>query len=180
VATGHVFIATSLDGFVAREDHALDWLTKQPTDGEDHGYDAFFASVDGLVMGRGSFETVLAFDEWPYPKPVVVMTKTLVQKDVPAQLQGKVELSTLEPAELMQMLARRGWSRVYVDGGKVVQSFLRCGLIEDLIVTTVPILIGAGARLFGSLDQDVDLELRGSKSFDSGLVQSRYTIRSAR
>ena len=106
--TGHVFIATSLDGFVARMSGALDWLMKQPTEGEDHGYDAFMASVDGLVMGRGSFEAVRAFDEWPYEKPVVVMSRTLGQDDVPAEIADRVTLTRLDPAGVMKMLDGQG------------------------------------------------------------------------
>jgi dihydrofolate reductase len=118
--TGHVFIATSLDGFVARKSGELDWLMKQETKGEDHGYDAFMASVDGLVMGRGSFQTVLTFGEWPYEKSVVVMSQTLSQDDVPEAIADRV--TRLDPAGVMKMLDEKGWSRVYVDGGRVVQS----------------------------------------------------------
>lgn len=174
--TGHVFIATSLDGFVARASGALDWLMKQPTEGEDHGYDAFMASVDGLVMGRGSFEVVRTFDEWPYAKPVVVMSRTLGQDDVPAALADRVTLTQLDPVGVMAMLDGQGWRRVYVDGGKVVQSFLRDGLIADMTLTRIPILLGDGLPLFGSLDRDVDCEHLDTRTFPSGLVTSRYRI----
>jgi dihydrofolate reductase len=178
VTTGHVFIATSLDGFVARKDHQLDWLTKQDTQGGDQGFARFMESVDGLVMGRNSYETVLGFDqEWPYATPVVVLSRSLSQSDVPAELVGKVEMSDLEPVELMTQLAKDGWSRAYVDGGRLVQSFIRLGLVEDIILTVVPILIGDGLHLFGELESDIDLELLGSKSFDSGLVQSHYRLK---
>ena len=177
--TGHVFIATSLDGFIAREDHRLDWLMKQHTEGEDHGYRVFIESVDGIVMGRGSYENVLTFGEWPYTKPVVVMSRTLSQAAVPADLDGRVEVTALDPPELMQRLEQGGWSRAYVDGGRVVRSFIRCGLIEEIALTTVPILIGGGIRLFGGLAQDIDLELVDSRSFRSGMVQTRYRIKPA-
>ncbi len=174
--TGHVFIATSLDGFVARKAGELDWLMKQETEGEDHGYDAFMASVDGLVMGRGSFQTVLTFEEWPYEKPVVVMSQTLSQDDVPEAFADRVTLTRLDPAGVMKMLEGQGWSRVYVDGGKVVQSFLREGLIADMALTRIPILIGDGISLFGALDRDVDCEHLDTRTFPSGLVTSRYRI----
>lgn len=178
MTTGHVYIATSLDGFVARKDHRLDWLMKQVTEGEEHGYEKFVSSVDGIVMGRGSYENVLSFEgEWPYAKPVVVMSKTLVTSDVPEALRERVEISTLDPVDLLENLSGRGWKRAYIDGGKVVQSFLREGLIEDLVLTTIPILIGDGIRLFGSLEQDVDLEVASSKSFPSGLLQTHYRVR---
>ncbi len=176
MTTGHVFIATSLDGFVARTSGALDWLMKQPTEGEDHGYDAFMASVDGLVMGRGSFEAVLGFDEWPYAKPVVVMSRTLGRDDVPSALADRVTVTRLDPSGVMAMLDGRGWRRVYVDGGKIVQSFLREGLIAEMTLTRIPILIGDGLPLFGALDRDVDCEHLDTRIFPSGLVTSRYRV----
>jgi dihydrofolate reductase len=180
MTTGHVFIATSLDGFVARKDHQLDWLMKQDTQGDDQGYSEFSESIDGLVMGRGSYETLLDFDqEWPYTKPVVVLSRSLLQSDVPANLAGKVEVSALEPSELMKRLGEDGWSRAYIDGGKVVQSFIRLGLVEDIVLTTIPILIGDGLRLFGEVEGDIDLELLASKSFNSGLVQSHYRLKNS-
>lgn len=174
--TGHVFIAASLDGFIARSSGDLDWLMKQETGGEDHGYDAFMAKVDGLVMGRGSFQKVLTFEEWPYAKPVFVMSRTLRQSDIPEDIADKVHLTRLDPPDIMAMLEQMGWTRVYVDGGRVVQSFLRAGLISELILTRVPILIGAGLPLFGQLDRDIDLEHVDTRSFASGLVTSRYRI----
>ncbi|MCU0899588.1 MAG: dihydrofolate reductase family protein [Cypionkella sp.] len=176
MATGHMFMAMSLDGFVAREDFGLDWLMKQKTEGEDHGHDAFMASVDGIVMGSGSYRTVLTFDAWPYEKPVIVMSRTLSPDDVPEHLRGKVTVSALAPREVMQFVSRQGWTRVYIDGGLIIQSFLREGLIADMTVTVVPILIGQGKRMFGALDADIDLHLLESKSFPSGLVTSRYAV----
>lgn len=174
---GHVFIATSLDGFVARPDHRLDWLMKQQTEGEDHGYDAFMEGVDGIVMGRGSFETVLGFDAWPYDKQVIVMSRSLDQNDIPEGLRSKVRFSKAEPAELMSSLESEGWSRAYIDGGRLVQSFLREGLISDLILSVAPVLIGDGIRLFGQLDRDIDLDLMKQTAFNSGLLQTHYRIR---
>jgi dihydrofolate reductase len=176
MTTGHVFMAISLDGFVARKDDQIDWLTKQKTDPEEYGYAEFEASVDGIVMGSGSFKNVLTFGGWHYKKPVVVMSKTMSQADVPVELAGKVRVSALEPSELMQSLDEDGWSRAYVDGGKIVQSFINHGLIDDLNLTIVPVLIGDGKRLFGPIDADIDLELIGTKSFESGLIQSRYRV----
>ena len=172
--TGHVFIATSLDGYVARRSGDLGWLMKHQTEGEDHGYDAFMASVDGLVMGRGSFQTVLGFDAWPYTKPVVVMSQTLNQDDIPDAIRDKVTLTRLDPRGVMNMLQEQGWRRVYVDGGKVVQAFFRASLISDMIVTRIPILLGDGISLFGPLDHDIDFEHLETHSFPSGLVTSSY------
>lgn len=180
MTSGHVFIATSLDGFVARKDRQIDWLEKQAMADEDHGYDAFVELVDGIVMGRGTFETVRAFDPWPYQKPVVVMSSTLGPEDIPRALRGAVSVSDLSPAGVMQDLAARGWDRAYVDGGALVQSFLREGLIRDIVLTVAPVLIGEGIRLFGALDHDIDLELTSATAFPSGLLQSRYRIRTLR
>lgn len=176
MTSGHVYIATSLDGFIARRDHRIDWLMKQGIEGEDHGYEAFMDSVDGLVMGRGSFLNVLSFGDWPYRKPVVVMSRSLGESDIPEALRDKVRLSTQTPHELMASLQKAGWQRAYIDGGQLVQSFIRKGLIDDIILTTIPILIGDGIRLFGAVEQDIDLHLLSSTSFPSGLVQSHYKL----
>ena len=173
---GYVYIAVSLDGFVAREDGTLDWLMKQNTEGEDFGYEAFMASVDGLVMGRGSYEAVAAFDTWPYKKPVIVMSKSLKPKDIPSRLQGRVSLSSETPQELMHRLETEHWKAAYIDGGLIVQSFMQAGLIDELTLTRVPILLGSGKPLFGPLKKDIDLEHMSTKSYNSGLVHSHYKI----
>lgn len=176
MTSGHMFMAMSLDGFVARDDFGLDWLMKQKTDGENHGHEAFMESVDGLVMGSGSFRTALTFGAWPYEKSVVVLSKTLKPKDIPDKLRDRVRISEQTPRQAMASLSEQGWQRAYVDGGKIIQSFMREGLIDDMTVTIVPILIGAGKRMFGALDADIDLHLLDAKSFPSGLVTSRYRV----
>ena len=173
---GHVFIAASLDGYIARLNGDLDWLMKQKTDGEDHGYEAFMASVDGIVMGRRSFEKVLTFDDWPYQKPVLVMTSTLSDSDVPTELRERVRVSNGAPRDVMAELERDGWRHVYVDGGKLIQSFLQGGLIADITLTHIPILLGKGLPLFGALIEDVDLHHEQTKTFPSGLVRSTYRV----
>jgi dihydrofolate reductase len=112
MTTGHVFIATSLDGYLARRDGGLDWLMKQKTDGEEHGFAALMDAVDGLVMGRGTFQKVLSFGEWPYRKPVVVMSRSLAPEDIPNHLRDKVRLSSQAPKTLMQSLDKEGWKAV--------------------------------------------------------------------
>ena len=176
MTTGHVFIAASLDGFIARSDDQLDWLEKQNTAGEDHGYKAFIASVDGLIMGRGSFLKVLTFPEWPYEKPVIVMSRSLNADDIPEELSGRVRITPLSPPELMQSLNDAGWQRAYVDGGKIITSFLAAGLISDIILTHIPILIGEGIRLFSAVPHDIDLQHIETRPFPSGLVRSRYNV----
>jgi dihydrofolate reductase len=167
-----VFIATSLDGFIARANGDLDWLP--PGGGEEHGYDAFIATVDALVIGRKTFEKVLSFDTWPYgEKPVVVLsTRTLA----PAPFGAVVERMSGPPAEIVAQLAARGIRHVYVDGGITIQRFLRAGLIQRLIITRIPVLIGAGIPLFGVTQRDIALEHVGTRQYASGLVQSEYAV----
>ena len=176
MTTGHVYIAVSLDGFIARHDGDIDWLMKQPTEGEDYGYDEFMGSVDGLVMGRGSYEKVLTFGKWPYSKPVVVLSRSLSARDLREDLIGKARIVNAAPREIMGTLSKEGWRRAYIDGGQIVQGFLREGLITDMTVTVVPILLGSGIPLFGPLDHDIDLKHVETTSYSSGFVQSKYEV----
>lgn len=174
--TAHVFIATSLDGFIARQDGGIDWLLQRDTSAEDHGFDTFIADKDMILMGRGTYEKVLAFDSWPYDLPVLVLSKQLANEPVPLALEGKVRFSNLTPKYALEQLAAQNVHRVYVDGGQLIQSFLREGLVSEMVITKVPVLIGSGRPLFGSLQQDIDLKLLSSRSFPSGLVQSHYQV----
>ena len=167
-----VFIATSLDGFIARANGDLDWLP--PGGGEEHGYEAFIATVDALVIGRKTYETVLSFDTWPYGgKPVYVLSTSAL---VPSPPGAVVEHLSGAPAELVAQLAARGVGHVYVDGGITIQGFLQAGLIQRLIITRIPVLLGAGIPLFGSLARDINLRHVGTRQYASGLVQSEYVV----
>jgi dihydrofolate reductase len=176
MTTAHVFIATSLDGFIARPDGDIGWLLQRDDPTEDHGYSAFIADKDVIVMGRGSYEKVLTFDPWPYDRPVLVLSAQLAHAPVPEALKDKLRFSNQAPKDAMEELAGQGVRRVYVDGGRLVQSFLRDGLIADMVITTVPVLLGSGRPLFGALPKDIDLKLVSSRSFPSGLVQSTYRL----
>ena len=167
-----VFIATSLDGFIARQDGGLDWL---PFDCEPHGYDEFIATVDALVMGRKTFEIVLAFDAWPYgTKPVIVLSNTMLELKAPP---GAVcEMMAGDPHEIVARLAQRGMKHLYIDGGVTVQGFLAAGLIQRLIITRIPVLLGSGIPLFGPLSHDIRFEHVATRSYPSGLVQSEYLV----
>jgi dihydrofolate reductase len=172
--TASVFVGVSVDGFMARLDGAIDWLPEGG--GEPHGYDAFIASVDALVIGRNTFDTVLALDPWPYgDKRVVVLSSRPL--DLSAVRGGTVEQMGGEPAEIISALAASGANHLYIDGGITIQRFLRAGLIDRLIVTRVPVLIGEGIPLFGPLPHDVRLDHVATRSYPSGLVQSEYRIR---
>ena len=172
--TGHVFIAASLDGYIARKDGDIEWLIPYSEMGENHGYQSFTDSIDAIVMGRGSFEKALTFSTWLYDKPVIVMSRSLT--DVPEPLASKVTIASQSPEGLMKDLAAQGLRRVYVDGGKIIQSFLRARLIADMIVTHVPVLLGSGIPLFGEQKEDIALRHVSTTSFPSGLVQSKYEI----
>lgn len=176
--TAHVFIGTSLDGFIAKPDGDIAWLLERSDPAEDHGYMAFIADKDAVVMGRGTYEKVLTFDVWPYQLPVVVLSRQLADTSVPEHLQGKVRFSRQTPEQLMEQLAAENLQRIYVDGGQLIQSFLRAGLVHEMILSTMPVLIGEGRRLFGDVNQDMDWRLLSSQSFPSGLVQSRYQFKS--
>lgn len=171
-----VFIAASVDGYIARLDDSLDWLPDAP-EGEDFGYAAFMETVDALVMGRKTFEVVCGFgDDWPYAgKRVVVLSHGA--PTVPAGVE--VEVLSLSPADVLAHLGADGCRRVYVDGGKTLQAFLRAGLVREVIVTRIPVLLGEGIPLFGSLPADVPLTHVETRALPGGLVQSRYRIAEA-
>ena len=150
-----VYIATSVDGFIARADGAIDWLEHDAGD-DDYGFHAFMASIDAIILGRATYQQVLGFGVWPYKgKRVTVYSRTLGPDDTPEHLRDQVEFSGLPPGELLDQLGRAGVAHVYVDGGKTVQSFLAAGLIDELIISRMPILLGAGIPLFGPLGGDV-------------------------
>lgn len=169
---GSVFIATSLDGFIARLNGAFDFLPEG--DEEDHGFAAFFASVDALLIGRKTYETALSFGSWPYgTKPVFVLST----RDIgPAPDGAVVERVNGLPEDVAAQLDARGIKHAYVDGGVTIQTFLRAGLIQRLIVTRVPVLIGTGIPLFGALPHDVRVTHVATRTYASGLVQSEYEV----
>lgn len=173
-----VYIAATVDGYIARDDDRLDWL-EHDTGGEDYGWQAFLESLDTLVLGRRTYERVLSFGvEWPYKGlRTVVLSRTLSTADIPQALVDEgVEVSSSPPAELLQELGRRGLKRVWIDGGRTVQACLAAGLVDVLTVTRIPILIGSGLPLFGALPGDVQLRHLETTSFGSGVVQSSYGV----
>jgi len=168
-----VFIGTSVDGFIARPNGDLDFLP--PDGGEPHGYDEFMASVDAIVIGRKTFETVLTFAAWPYGhKRVVVLSSRPV--DLSVLRGGSVEQMAGPPVEIVSKLAASGAHHLYVDGGITIQRFLRAGLIHRLIITRVPVLIGAGIPLFGALPGDIGLRHLSTEHYPSGLVKTEYQV----
>ena len=172
-----VFIATSLDGFIARANGDLDWLigAESTSIEQDYGYQEFMDTVDTIVLGRNTFELVLTFDTWPYSgKKVAVLSNK--PNAVPPHLLDNVEWLSLPPQRLVERLEAQGAAHLYVDGGKTIQGFLNAGLIDELTITRVPILIGTGVPLFGPLTHDVRLIHLATRQFENGFVQSKYRV----
>ena len=171
--TVSVFVGTSLDGFIARPNGDLDFLP--PGGGEPHGYNEFIATVDAIVIGRKTFETVLTMNPWPYgSKRVVVLSSEPV--DLSAIVGGTVEHMSGPPAEIVSRLVASGAHHLYVDGGITIQRFLRAGLVQRLIITRVPVLIGDGIPLFGTIPSDIRLRHIATRHYPSGLVTSEYQV----
>ncbi|HEX6982147.1 MAG TPA: dihydrofolate reductase family protein [Balneolaceae bacterium] len=173
-----VFIATSLDGFIARADGDLDWLTENGNNqgNEDYGYQKFIDSVDAVIMGRNTFEKVLTFslEKWPYSKRVIALTTHSLE--IPDHLTDKVTVMSGSPRVIVDQLSREGLNHFYIDGGKTIQSFLNAGLINEMIITRIPVIIGDGIPLFGPVENDIRLKHISTTSFKSGLVQSKYKM----
>jgi dihydrofolate reductase len=167
-----VFIATSLDGYIARPDGGIDWLEiVEPLD-DSHGYEAFFGSIDTIVVGRGTYDTAAGFPTWPYAgKRVIVLTHR------PVEPRHGEELHAGSPADVLPRLA--GARHVYVDGGKVISQFLAAGLIDDLTISVIPIILGAGIRLFLGGEGEHRLDLESHRTWPTGLAQLRYRVRHA-
>lgn len=175
-----VFIAISLDGFIARPDGSLDWLDRANSHipaGEDCGYAAFMDSVDTIILGARTFETVLGFDAWPYSgKRAIVLSsgRPTLPETIP------VEIANEPPATLLSRLYSQGARHAYVDGGITIQRFLQAGLIDRLTVTTIPVLLGCGRSLFGPLDHDAELCLERYHAYNFGFTQSTYRLSPAK
>lgn len=178
VAKCSVFIATSLDGFISRTDGSIDWLDRANTRvpaGEDCGYKEFMSTIDALVMGRHTFELAKSFAEWPYGQtPVFVLSSAM--RSLPADVPDTVQLSREAPVALVARLSAQGMKHLYIDGGVTIQRFLAAALIDEVTITTVPVLIGSGRPLFGPLSSDVSLEHISTRAFDFGFVQSKHRV----
>ncbi|MFZ1081857.1 MAG: dihydrofolate reductase family protein [Candidatus Kryptoniota bacterium] len=165
-------MGTSLDGFIAKKDGDIDWLVKFENREVNDSYREFMSKIDAVVIGRGTFEKVLTFPSWPYEKKVFVLSTGI--KQVPDMLRGKVTVLSMKPRELLNYLSSEGFSNIYVDGGKVVQGFLKEDCIDEMIITKVPVLIGSGIPLFGFLDNDLQFKHIRTDVYSNGLVKSRY------
>jgi dihydrofolate reductase len=174
-----VYIATSLDGFIARDDGGLDWLDEANAtvpDGEDLGFDAFMDSVDTLIMGRKTYEEVLSFGEWPYGRtPVVVLSRNSIS--FPPSVPDTVTHSSEAPRDLLKRLSGEGAEHVYIDGGTTIQGFLSEGLVDEITVTVIPVILGGGISLFGSMENDIGLTHVRTTVSDSRFVQTTYSVK---
>ncbi|PYX85180.1 MAG: deaminase [Acidobacteria bacterium] len=168
-----VFCGVSVDGFLARPNHELDFL--HTGEQEPHGFEEFYGSVDVVVIGRKTFEVVLTFGKWFYgKKPVVVLSSRPL--DFSSVKHGVVEQISGEPAEVVMRLKERGFRHAYIDGGITIQRFLAAGLIDRMVITRVPVLIGAGIPLFGPVPHDISLRHIATRCYKGGLVQSEYQV----
>ena len=172
--TNYVYIATSLDGFIATADGGLDWLDEIPNpEQSDFGYGDFISGIDAIVMGRNSFEKVLTFDTWPYDKPVFVLSKSL--GSVPKNLASPIEVVRGNLKQLVNRLHGQGHNNLYIDGGGTIQSFLVEDMIDEIILTRIPVLLGGGIPLFGSMAKELRFSHIKTELFNNALVKSTYS-----
>ena len=171
----YVYIAQSLDGYIAGPNGELEWLEQiDNPEKSDFGFAEFMGAVDALVMGRHTFEKVVSFGFWPYDKPVFVMSRTLTT--IPPDLSDKAFLLSSEPRETVETLNAKGYNNLYIDGGLLIQSFLRAGLINELIVSTLPVLLGDDIKHFGHLPSMLKLKLLNSETLVNQMVKTRYQV----
>ena len=171
--TNYVFIATSLDGYIATVDGGIDWLYAFPnTDETDYGYAEFMEGIDAVVMGRVTFEQVLTFGDWPYHKPVFVLSRLLAE--LPRRLPKQVEIISGTPNDLNLRLVQRGLHYLYIDGGQTITSFLREDLVDEMIITKIPILLGRGIPLFGNFADSLRFVHNKTEVYSNSLVKSHY------
>ena len=168
-----VYIAASIDGYIATPDGGVEWLNELPNpDQSDFGWSEFILGIDAILMGRNTFEKVLTFGDWPYQKPVFVLTTSL--NELPETLSGKAEIITGRIQEVITKLNQQGYINIYVDGGKLIQSFLAEDLIDELIITRIPIILGKGIPLFRELEQSLKFIHKKTEIFNDSLVKSHY------
>lgn len=168
-----VYVGASLDGYIAEKGGSLDWLQEIPNpEGSDFGFNEFLANIDAIVMGKNTFETVVTFKEWPYTKPVFVLSHTL--RAIPDSLEKKAKIITGVPKEILTRLRGLGYQNLYIDGGVTIQSFLREDLINELIISTIPVLLGDGIPLFGKLSRELKFDLIKSTVYNETIVKNHY------
>lgn len=168
-----IYIATSIDGYIARKDGDIDWLMEIPNpENNDFGFSAFMKEMDGIIMGRRTFEQVVSFGQWLYAKPVFVLSNSM--KSVPSKFENKVEIVSGSLASIIDSLNKKGYVNLYIDGGKTIQSFLKQNLIDEIIITMIPIILGSGIPLFAEMDIEIKMRHVETEIYNNTLVKSRY------
>jgi dihydrofolate reductase len=169
-----VFIATSLDGYIADKNGSIEWLNSIPNpDNLDMGYSDFVAQIDAIVMGRTTFETVCSFGiDWPYTKPVFILSNTLTE--LPKQYEGKAFLINGTLTDILEQIHKKGYGQLYIDGGVTIQNFLKEDLIDSITITTIPLLLGGGSSLFGEHQNILEFECTETKQFSNNIVQNTF------
>ena len=171
--TNYVYIATSLDGYIARPNGNINWLNNIPNpDKSDYGYSDFIKNIDAIVMGKNTYQKVLSFGKWPYNKPVFILSNSL--KEIPEKLMGKAKIIKGDIRKVNKDLSKQGFKNLYIDGGQTIHSFLKEDLIDEMIITTIPILLGNGIPLFHRLDQQLKFKHKNTKIYNNNLVKSHY------
>jgi len=173
-----VYIAASIDGFIAKPGGDIEWLNRPEYAAsklKGLSYDDFIATIDVLIMGRHSFEKVLSFDHWPYEN-ILVVVLTSRELEIPEHLQGKVKIESGQPDAILSRLSSQNFSHFYIDGGITIQRFLTAKRINEITITWIPILLGGGIPLFGILDAEQPLQLIEAIPSENGFVQLRYSV----
>ena len=167
-----IYIGTSIDGYIAREDGSIDWLENYNNNEIFKNYSEFIKKIDAVIIGKGTFEKVLTFPSWPYDKMVFVLSSSI--KKLSNNIKGKAEVISMKPKEVLNILNSRNFTTVNIDGGKVIQSFLRDDCIDEMIISKVPVLLGKGIPMFSQLDSELLFNHIGTNVYSNGLVMSRY------
>jgi dihydrofolate reductase len=168
-----IYVALSLDGYIAREDGSIDWLMDIPNpEKSDYGFSDFIESIDAILMGRNTFDKVQSFGVWPYNKPVFVLSNTLTE--VPPLLKEKVQILKGEEESILELLSNKGYKNLYVDGGKTIQGYLESELVDEMILSKIPIILGSGIPLFRSLENEQKFEHVKTEVYNNGIIKSHY------
>jgi len=169
-----VYIATSLDGHIAKKDGNIEWLMEVPNpENSDFGFSEFIERIDGIIMGKNTFETVVGFNQWPYVKPVFVLSNSL--KSLPVGYEDKAQIVRGELKNIVASLETKGIKNFYIDGGKTIQSFLKEDLIDEIIITRIPTILGSGIPLFTDMDQELKFKVVNTEVLNQYLVKSTYS-----
>lgn len=173
----YVFVAQSLDGFIASKDGSTRWLNIPNPTKTDYGYKQFLSKIDAFVIGRFTFEKALKYKPYPYNKQVFVLSTTL--KNIPINLQDSVEIVNGNLKTIVQNINSKGYHKLYIDGAKTIQSFLNENLIDEITINTLPIILGEGIKLFENINKTIPLELKYQERYENGIITTTYKTKEA-